>query len=481
MTVSAWRFAPGAPPRPCAAEPALDERSSSRAALRSATSRAPAATLLVALGLGAALRLGLAATAPATFDEVSFLAALERWDLLAFEPHFPGYPLTVLLARVAAWLGASAPYTALATLLLVPACAAVFAALGRGWGGAAAGGLLALSPLSVAEASRPMADATATALLALGLAAAWRALRGGGAAALAAGLLLGLAAAAKPDLGLFLHAAPVAGLAGPAPGRVRRAALGALGALAPVVLAAWALAAGAGGVLPLVHEARRFTRGHVSDWGGGVAAAAGEHGLRRPARAVAPLLLSPGGASAPALVSGGLLVLVALRAPRGARRAAVVATLPYGLWHLLGQNLEHPRHALPLLPPLALLAGLALARWPARRAAPAALLLLLGAALGAPRGEHAGFERLAERLDREDLTSLRVYGGASVRPLRWRLAGLDARRARSVDQAREDLAADPCPPARVWVLLEVPGAGALPTAGALDDALRELARVDRGR
>jgi hypothetical protein len=444
-------------------------------------SRAPAATLLLALGLGAALRLALAATAPATFDEVSFLAALERWDLLAFEPHFPGYPLTVLLARVAAGLGASAPYTALATLLLVPASVAAFLALGRGWGGAAAGGLLALSPLAVSEASRPMADASATALLALGLVVAWRALRGGDAMALGAGLALGLAAAAKPDLGLFLHAAPLAGLAGPAPGRLRRASLGAAGALLPLVLGAWALAAGAGGLGPLVHEARRFTRGHVSDWGGGVAAATGEHGLGRPARAVAPLVLSPGGAWAPALLSGGLLVLVALRAPRGARRAAVVVALPYGLWHLLGQNLEHPRHALPLLPPLALLAGAALARWPARRAASAALLLLTGAALGAPPGGHAGFERLADRLDGEDLTSLRVYGGASVRPLRWRLAGLDARRARSVDQAREDLAADPCPPARVWVLLEVPGASALPGPSPVDDALRELPGVGRDR
>ena len=88
------------------------------------------------------------------------------------------------------------------------------------------------------------------------------------------------------------------------------------------------------------------------------------------------------------------------------------------------------------------------------------------------------------RLRSEERSTLRLYGGASVRPLRWRLdalpGGLDARRARTVAAALADLAADPCPPARVWVLDEVPGAGALPPADG-EGRARLLEAVGRGR
>lgn len=57
------------------------------------------AALALAVVTGVGLRLAAAPAAPGTFDEVGFTLALTRYDLLAFEPHFPGYPLAVLLAR----------------------------------------------------------------------------------------------------------------------------------------------------------------------------------------------------------------------------------------------------------------------------------------------------------------------------------------------------------------------------------------------
>jgi hypothetical protein len=424
---------------------------------------APAVVLVVAVALGMTLRLTRGAVEPSTFDEVSFLTALERWDLLAFEPHFPGYPLAVLLARAAAALGAPAPYAAAAAALLVPAAFGLFVALGRTWGGAVAGGLLALAPLAVSEGARPMADSTATALLALGLVAAARATTGGAGLALAAGALLGLAAAAKPDLGLFLHAAPLAAWVAPGPGRGGRVALSLAGAGAVLLAAALGLAEGAGGPAALVHEAARFTRGHATEWGGGVTTAAAPLGLVRPLRAFAPLV---GLSSVPLLLLVAMpLALLARHAPRGLRRAAVFAVVPYTLWHLLGQNLEHARHALPLLVPLAVLVGAGVDRLRASRAAPVAAGLLLAAGLGAAlsRPDDA-FERLLADLRATDRANLRVYGGASIRPLRWRLPDLDARRARDVDHALADLAADPCPPDRAWILKEVPGSSPLPVA-----------------
>lgn len=436
--------------------------------------------LLLALA-GGALALGRAPTTPGSFDECSFVAALGAWDLLAFEPHFPGYPLAVLGARALAEAGASAPYAALAALLLVPAALALHRGAGGGAGGALAAGLFVLAPLCLREVARPMADASAAALLAVALGAAAASARGWPAGASLAGLATGAAAGTKPDLLPWLTLGLPLVLAAP-PGARRRAGLAfALPAALPLALATWLAAGAAGGAGPLLHEGRRFLSGHLFEWGGAVSAAPAAPGASRLGA-----LLLPGQAwGAPALPGALLLLALAARAPRDLRRGAVLASLPYALWAVLGQNPDQPRHALPLLPPLLLLAGAGLARLRARSGLKAALAaaLLLGAAsaslsqaLGAlarPRPADVlcawagGLDPLVER----------VYAGGEGRALRLRLPLLDVRRARDLAAVEADLRADPTPPRRVLVLSGVAGAGRLALVARLgpDLAVHALA------
>lgn len=417
-----------------------------------------------AAALGGAARLLAAPAAPGSFDEVGFTVALERYDLLAFEPHFPGYPLAVLLARGAAGLGAAAPYAAVAAGLALVAALALHVALGRGWGGALAGGLLALAPTAVLTSSRATSDGVALGLLGLAFAALARASRGGWGRSGLAGALLACVAAAKPDLVLLLPALALSA----------RPWAAAAGALCVLCAAAMALIPGAGGVAPLLAEAARFTAGHLGDWGGGVLASATVGGPR-PLLVLASLCQALGANDLlGALVAGAALASLTLLAPRRARRAAVVACLPYAAWLLLGQNLADPRHVLPLLVPAAALAGLGLRRAAARPALRAglALALLVATGAGAARGvlEVRARGRQVDALQAilEVEGALRLYTGGEARALTWRRPGADVRRARSVAHALDDLAADPCPPARVWVASTVPGARALPLARDLE-------------
>lgn len=431
--------------------------------------------------LGAGLRLAAAPAAPGTFDEVGFTAALTRYDLLAFEPHFPGYPLAVLLARAAAGVGAAAPYAAAAAALTLLGALALHVAAGRGWGGALTGGLLAIAPLAVMVGSRATSDGVALGLLALAaaaLVASRRADRGAPRSGLSAlaGVLAAATAAAKPDLGLFLPAVALAS-----------SPRAALAAAAPVLLlAAASLVPAAGGVGALMAEATRFTGGHLGDWGGGVLASAGATPAR-PLLAVAPLCEALG-ARGPLghLLAGLALLALTLRAPRWARRGAVVACVPYALWLLLGQNLANPRHALPLLVPAGLLAGQGLARAALRPGLRVglALALLSGAGLGAARAvlEERARGRAVDALEAAldgDGAGVRLYAGGEARALAWRRPGADVHRARSVRHALDQLALDPCPPARVWVASTVAGACELPCVYDLDEV--QVFALDPGR
>ncbi|MGE0710626.1 MAG: hypothetical protein AB7N76_27535 [Planctomycetota bacterium] len=433
----------------------------------------PAACLLVVGLVAVAWRLALAPGAPAAFDEVSFLAALERYDLLSFEPHFPGYPLTVLLARLLAAAGAARPYAALSGLALLVALPALFRLAGGGWRGAWAGALFAWAPLAAREGLRPMADTLATCLVVAGAALLLDARRARlgparlgparlGAGRLGAGaLLLGAAAAAKPDVALFLALLLLPCARAARPGRA--AGIAAL-ALAPwVAFGALALVEGCGGVERAWHEGLRFVSGHLGDWGGL------DRSAPRALFACAPLGDLGPDAVAARLAGVVLLAALALRAPRALRRAALIGAGPYGLWLLFGQNLAHPRHALPLLPFLLVLAarGLPARGARGRRAALAAGALALVAVAStlvrAPAWREGGrpVDRLAEWLAAQPLEA-RLYAGSAARALRWRLPARDVRRARDAAHLRADLAADPSPPALVFATDEVLAGAAEP-------------------
>lgn len=425
--------------------------------------RLPAFLLAVVALSALAFRLALAPATPVTFDEVSFLLALERYDLLAFEPHFPGYPLTVLLARGTQSLGgqslaATTPYAALNAAVLLPALIALFHLAGGGWRGLWAATLFAWAPLPVHEALRPLADTLAASLALVALALlipARSALPRLGRLLLGAGVL-GASAAAKPD-----HALLLAFLIMPL---WRSASRGPALTGASAIVLAWAgfglaaLAAGCGGLEPALQEGLRFLGGHFNEWGG---LAESSPRILYAAALLADFAPSEGlgwGSLGIRLASVLALAAAALRAPRWLRRAVLVGALPYAAWLLFGQTLSHPRHALVLVPLLLLLAARGL---PRSRFGLALALLLLGAALNATLQRAPAWREGARPLDRvvrwleRAPARTRLYAGASARALQHRLPTHDVRRVRDRAGLRADLAASPLAPAAVHVLPEV--------------------------
>jgi hypothetical protein len=356
-------------------------------------------------------------------DGVGFALALFDYDPGIEQPHPPGYPLYVFLARGLAALGAG-EVTALALpgILLSPLLVLAAARVARAAGVAAGGQLalalwLALHPLLLSEGPRPLPDL-------FGAALAWGSL----AAALerhflVSGGLLGLALGARPDLAPF--AALLAAL-----GRGERArwatgaALGALAWFAPLAAAAppdW------------LERARAFGAGHFSVWGSSALAGAGE-----PREWLGALALAGTGPA------GWALALLGAQRARWPR-ALALATGAYTLWILLGQNLAHARHWLPLAPALALLGVGGLAALPGRRARALAALALV--ALGLPG-------LLAARRARLDGAALvaravtacgscdAVYAGASARLFEhYAPPGFPAYRRASLAAIRLDLEA----------------------------------------
>jgi len=416
------------------------------------------ALLLVAVAVSAiAFRLATAPSTPATFDEVSFLIALERYDLLAFEPHFPGYPLTVLLARAAQGLGAQTPYAALNAAVLVPALMALFRLAGGSWRGLWAATLFAWAPLAVHEALRPLSDtlAASLAVVAIALLIPPRGAPRLGRLMLGA-LVLGASAAAKPD-----HALLLAFLILPLRRCVSR---GLAWAGVSAIVLAWAgfglaaLAAGCGGLEPALEEGFRFLGGHLGEWGGLAESSPRIVYAAAPLGDFAPTEDTGWGSLGIRLASVLALSAAALRAPRWLRRALLIGALPYALWLLFGQTLSHPRHALVLAPLLFVLAARGL---PRSRFGVALACLLLGGALNATlqrsptwREGARPIDHVVAELERAPPRT-RLYAGASARALQHRLPTHDVRRVRDLKGLRADLAASPLTPADVWVLPEV--------------------------
>ena len=389
---------------------------------------------------------------------------------MAFEPHFPGYPLCVGLARLARALGSERPYALVGVAATLLALLALDARAGRGLLGALAAALWVCSPLAASEALRPMADTLAAGLgfsgaaLLLGRAE----LRAGRLALGAA--LLGAAAAAKPD-----HALLLAFLIRPAWRVGWRGTLAAAAGVAPfALLGALALAEGCGGWEAAWHEGQRFLSGHLTDWGG----------LQAPlhpriAYALAPLGAPGRGAPLWGLLGAGALLGLGLRAPRGLRREVVCGLGPYAAWLVFGQNLAHPRHALVLLP-FALLLAARGARGSARCALLGALLLCALAATGSSARSWVEGARPIDRLAewvRAQPSGTRLYAGGSARALAYRLPAADLRRTRSLRALEADLAAEPFPPTRVFVLAaEVEGVAGAEGFSLGPLGLRELDR-----
>jgi hypothetical protein len=360
----------------------------------------PLSARLLLLGGGAALAatwVRWAALPPMLpdLDAVNFARALQRFDLVAQAPHFPGYPVYVAMTRGVSWTGVGDVLAlALPGLLLSSAAGAALAmALRRHLAtpGLIAGAVLwALLPMPVLFGATPGSDGAGVALLVLSVAASLALPTHAGWGAVGAGVLAALALGARPS-----YLVAIVALVGAVPRGSR--ALWAVGAalccaswLVPMVLLI--------GPTTLWRVATAFVGGHAGEWGGTVAVRpnlvermelfafdVGAAGLGGPAA----------GAAEPArwIVALTLLLLLAAVAhaaltsalTSGERRIAMAALwlgVPYAACMFVGQNLLKSRHALPIVVAIALLAAVgASSLWRRRNLVSWSLVSGLSAAL----------------------------------------------------------------------------------------------------
>jgi hypothetical protein len=308
-------------------------------------------------------------------DSINFALGLRHFDVAAHQPHPPGYPVYIVLGRMALalarFLTPQAAFASQATLALslLSACASglavaclgmVFALLDRvsravpsRWQALT---LVAACPLFWVAGVRPMSDMVGLALALLSLACTVRGRHGGSRALLVAGALTaGIATGVRVQTALLT--VPML-LAVAWQRRGDRSLLVRLASALVVGGLAWAV--------PLV-----WASGGIRDYLAALGSQAGEDfswvemlwmnpTTRRLALALADSLVRPW--SMPVLAGFVILAAVAGLAVtvwRERRSLAVVllAFGPYALFHLLFQETAHTRYALPLVVPLACVAG----------------------------------------------------------------------------------------------------------------------------
>ena len=314
---------------------------------------------------------------PPTLDDVdgvNFALGVREFDVARHQPHPPGYPIFIALAKVSTGVlrlaGVPAPearglavWGAVSGAALVLVMFALFRAAGADDAVAAAGATIAATaPLYWFTAARPLSDmaglAAAAAAQSLLVAVACRraGLRALLAGALVAGLAIGLRSQTfvltLPLLGLVLV---MPGLAMRAPGRIAAIAAVSLG------IVAWGV--------PLIVES-----GGLTEYAVALGSQAGEDfegvemvwrmpGPRVLARALAYTFLWPWGT---VLVGSVMVALAAVGAlavlSRNPRALVVMAVAfgPYAIFHLLFQEFVTVRYALPFVIPVAYLSAAAL-------------------------------------------------------------------------------------------------------------------------
>lgn len=324
-----------------------------------------------------------------TWDEVDFALALRRFDLLAMQPHFPGYPYFILGGMaVHRWI--ADPARALAVWNAIASLSAAFpmALLARRWGGGWMFAALALTaPYLWLMDARPMSEGAGIAALWWFLWSVRRAMEQPRssvrhvAALLLFSVLMGIRLSFFPfGLALVPLLADRLREGGRRKGLALLASVAAAGAFQLVWVAG--LAASEGSPAGFWKLSLAFVQGHFSEWGGSVVSTP----MPLPER-IARLFgdnLVWQALLAHSAIAGALLALLlatvaavrlwlkrqpaALPADRHAatnRRFArwlAACVLLYALWALLGQNIEKPRHIAPLVGPLLFFAYAAVVR-----------------------------------------------------------------------------------------------------------------------
>lgn len=343
------------------------------------------------------LRLAVLAPYPAGWDDVDFVLALGRYDLSAMQPHFPGYPVYIVAAHFFG-IWTDDPFQALALLSAFTGGLSVIPLwlLFRSWGNLGIARLTVwlyiLAPLPWISGVQPTSDAMGAFLAAWLAAFSWAAVNGGGsgknrgqrapsfrirstalvAAGAALGLLLGVRISYASLSVLWIGAVVSVLRDGSVPWARRLTAAAVSAAAAAAVCIGWlsALVLSEGGLLPFIRLAVAFTEGHFTDWGGAyhsdssMIARAGYFIFRQMGAAGLgtvwygatdmrwlPTLLTGIGVLGAAAGAWKLLQRGSGSLPLQAK-FLLLWIVPYLLWAFFAQNVEKPRHILPLLPPL---------------------------------------------------------------------------------------------------------------------------------
>ncbi len=317
-----------------------------------------------------ALRLAYASPYASSWDAVDFALALDRFDLLAMQPHFPGYPYFILAATlVRSFVGdAVAALSAVSAIAyasaVVPMYRLVRATL-PAWPAALAVVAMQGSAFMWLIASQPMSEGMAVAALWWYLWSLHESLRSDRffvrmAPALLFGLLMGIRVSYLPfGAGLLL----LLQREWKRNGRLGPAAL-LMFIVSFQLLWIGALAATEGSITGFSRLSFEFIRGHFTEWGGAATADAGEPLPVRFVRLIAYNILWAGlcgGNAWNAAAMGAMLAASAAAMFVGRRTTAqqfnrlfrmkwlIILFVLYFLWALFAQNVDKPRHIVPLI------------------------------------------------------------------------------------------------------------------------------------
>ncbi len=398
-------------------------------------------------------------------DSLNFALGLRDYDIAAHQPHPPGYPVYILLARgllgAVSWWVADGPTQAAVAMSLLSAIAGVIAVLAsyrvlRAFVAppvpTLAATFTAAAPLFWLTASRPLSDMPG---LAAALSCQWLILRAARSEArtrdgFIAALACGLAAGVRSQV-TWLVVPLLLWLAWRVARRVDAARALALGATALAGVAAWAvpMIVVTGG-LPAYRAALLSQAGEDFQ---GVPMLVLQPGVGRLVGALGETFVWSWGwwQFAAVVLAAAAVGVLTVRRHGGLGVWLALGFVPYLTYHLLFQETETTRYALPLIPLVATLAMLALRAWNGRLAVPLGVALCvaaLGVSVQAHRQYLSAGVSVSEVLAAMERDARR--SGARPHVLMHRRVWAETRRARAALQPAPPYEVLPSPTVREW-------------------------------